>query len=195
MIVTRSFVQIRPLWYRLFHRSGCLYITIRGENVSFQSECPLNSRSFKNSCRCRWNYFTLTLLTISSGSRLYIHISPRALLRSISRKLLFLMSTICLPCLEHVLRVDRVRSSDAWKKAWKCSGPFPKAHLCIRPSMAISRLHLKGARLKWHSASASDIPSSDKNLSWEESNGAKTVLQAWYIAAVRYSRYEISWLL
>ena len=117
---------------------------------------------------------------------------PQSVLRSILRKLRFLMSTICLPCLEHVLRVDRLRSTDAWKKAWKCSGPFPKAHLCIRPSMAICRLHLKGARLKWHSASASDIPSSDKNPSWKESNGATTVLQAWYIAAVRYSRYEIS---
>ena len=112
--------------------------------------------------------------------------------RSISRTLRFLISTICLPCFEHVFRVYIYGSADAWKNARKCAGPFHKAHLCIRPSMAIFRLHLKGARLKWHSASASDILSLDKNLSWKESNGANTVLHAWYIAAVRYSRYEIS---
>ena len=132
----------------IFHFSGCLYTAIRGDKVSFQSSHPDSNRSFTNNCRLRWNSFTLLWLIISSGIRLYIHISPKALRRSISRKCLSLMSAIYIPCLILPLRVLGLCCVDAAKKVLKWSGPFLSMHRCISPSMAMSRLHGSGARLK-----------------------------------------------
>ena len=79
---------------------------------------------FNNNCRLRWKSFTLSCRIISSGIRLYTHIRPSALLRSISRNRLFLMSANCLPCLTLELRVLLLCLDDAVTKEPKCSGPF-----------------------------------------------------------------------
>ena len=117
----------------------------------------LNVRLTVDYLRIFANDFTVTLLTIFSGSLSNIHISHSASTLNLE-KVAILMSTMCLPCFEHVLRVDFFRYANACKNAWKCSRFFPKAHMYIRQSIAIFRLHLKGVGLKWHSASASDIP-------------------------------------
>ena len=73
------------------------------------------------------------------------------------------MSSMCRACTS--CQLFPVITCLGKKHVWKCSGLSHKAHLCIRPRMAIYRVHFKGARLKSHSASASDIPSSHKTLS------------------------------
>ena len=99
------------------------------------------------------------------------------------------MTTIVLSCF--VFRVDSFRFSDFWTNVRKYLDDLFKTPLCMISSMAIFRLHLKGARLKWRSAFASDIQSSDTKK-MVQCYGAKTMLHAWYIAAVRHSRYEIN---
>ena len=133
--------------------------------MSLQFGYPLNNRCFNNNCRFHWNFFTMSLLTMSSDNLLYIHMKPNALRRSTSRNLWFLISMICFPCLALPLRVGRAWSVDIWKNVLKWSGPFPSAHVRMTPSIAMSRLHRRGAKLKWNSASASDKPISNKNLS------------------------------
>ena len=107
------------------------------------------------------------------------------------------MSRACASCVCVCVCVCVCRrwSDDALKNAWKCPGPFLNAHLCIRPRVAMSRLHRRGAKLKWHSASSSDTPSSYENLAWKESKGVMTVSHACSLAALRYSIYDLSRLL
>ena len=98
---------------RIFHSMWCLYTAIRGDNVSFQSSRPDNMRSFSNICKLRWKSFTLSWPMIFFGIRLYTQIRPRALRRSIYRKRVFLMSTICLLRLMLALRVLLLCCDDA----------------------------------------------------------------------------------
>ena len=51
----------------------------------------------------------------------------------------------------------------------------------------MSRLAASGAKWKFSNASVSVAPAALSNLVCTESRSASAVLQAWYIAAVRYS--------
>ena len=69
------------------------------ETVAVQSSHPGTNRSLRNSCNDAWKSLTVTCRMISAGNRLYTQIRPNALLRSISKKCVFRMSTSCRLCL------------------------------------------------------------------------------------------------
>ena len=103
---------------------------------------------------------------------------PSALLRSISRNRLFLISDNCFPCLTLALRVLLLCCVDAAKNVLKCSGPLFNTQRWMSPSIAISRLDDRGAKLKLNKASSSDTLSSRRNFCWNASRGARTVSHA-----------------
>lgn len=59
--------------------------------------------------------------------------------------------------------------------------------LWITPIIAMSRLQLRGAKLKNNKASVSLMPTSFKKLSCTRSSVCRTLEQAWYMPGVRYS--------
>ena len=75
-------------------------------------------------------------------------------------------------------RLDLLRAP-AWSSnvAIQCNaaGPFRSTHLCITPSVAISRLAFKGARLKLHNASTSLTLIWRRNECKIRSNGRKAL--------------------
>ena len=144
----------------------------------FQSSHPDKIQSFNNIGKLRWKSFTPSKLIICSGKRLYTQIKPRALRRSIYRKRMFLISNSCILCLLLALRVLLLCCSDAAKQMQKCSGPFSSTQRWISQSIAMSRLHENGAKLKLNKASSSVIQNSRKNLNWNLSSGARTVSHA-----------------
>ena len=146
--------------------------------MSFQSSLPYKIRSFTNIGKLRYKSFKLSMLIICSGMQVYTQIRPRALRRSISRKRMFRIYIICILCLLLALRVLLLCCGDAAKQGPKCSGPFSSTQRWISPSIAMSRLHDNGARLKWNKASSSVIQSSCKNLNGNLSSGATTVSHA-----------------
>ena len=116
----------------MYHRNGCLCTATRGDRRSFQSSHPDNINSSSNDCKLRWKSFTLSLHTISCENKLKTQIRPSALLRSISRKRLFLMSVICLPCFmfallththththTHTRTRDRLRKLQRVQQPWR----------------------------------------------------------------------------
>ena len=156
-----------------------MYIGIRGDNIDFQSSRPNMIWCFNKPCMSRWNPFTYETETISCGKWLYTHINPSALRLSTSRNSRLRMSTSCLSCSLLPALVFRRCAVERLNTSLKWFGPLSSVQRWISPSIAISRLHVSGARLKWNSASSADIPSSAKNLSWNLLSGAKMLSQAW----------------
>ena len=119
---------------------------------------------FNKPCRSRWNPFTFETETISCGKWLYTHINPSALRLSTSRNDRLRMSSSCLSCSLLPALVFRRCAVERLNTSLKWFGPLSNVQRWISPSIAISRLHVNGARLKWNSACFADIPSSAKNL-------------------------------
>ena len=99
------------------------------------------------------------------------------------------MSRSCLLCCLLPDLVPWRSAVDKLTRPEKVPGLFPSAALCSNPSMAISRLLCRGAKLNWNSASSTDVLSSLRNISWHLFQCVNTVLQAWNMAAVPYSKY------
>ena len=168
---------------------GCLQSGTRGDSVSAQSSQPAAARSFKCPCSLLWKPFTVFSSTKSAGNKLYTAINPKADRRTSSGKVPFLGSSNCLSWFFPALRVKYLCcfSPANQKKALKCEGPLPSTVLCTTPSIAMSRLARRGAKLNSISASTSLHPSALKKRDCTASKGFNTESVAWYNAAVRYS--------
>ena len=138
------------------HRSKWLYRGTRGENSSSHPGRSAAAKSFNMDCSTHWNADTVGQSTTPCGSKLHTLIKPRADLRSCSENLASRGSFNCLLCRRWLKRVRcTTTGSSRIKNSRKWAGPRPIAHLCITPSIAMSRRHCRGARLKCTNASIS----------------------------------------
>ena len=142
---------------------------------------------FNNFFSLLWNDVTLFAATTISGRWLYTQINPRMLRRLFSRNPLFRRSISCLPWGLEPLRVIDSCVCEIFKNSLAFIGPFPRTYQWIIPSIAMSPLHAKGARLNANMAPPAVIQSSVRNCPWKLFSGCKILSHEWYVAAVRHS--------
>ena len=146
-------------------------------------------------CKAVWTLQTVLDTTTSLGRMLCASSRPKADFATMSRNLPDRCDFNCMLCFFSVSFALRRTGLDSGRKhIWKCSGLCPNTALRTKPSIAILRLVLSGARLKTRKAPASLTRMLCKSRFWMFIC-CKTVSLVWYRAGVRYSMNDNDLLL